>query len=172
MKEWRLNIGNSSNNETYKMINTIDKNEIIDEDAKFLNRYRLCVIEENKCLLHIYWLPKVHKNPRKARFMMAPPKCSLKPVYKSLTAVFKIPFDQIESYNFWTILNNQPVIKSIHNINRNTAASISFFNFSTLRTNISHKYFKANKRDFIVAGGFIVLNGQYKSKNVQLHLQR
>ena len=138
---------------------------------------------QNKCLLHIYWLPKVHKNPRKARFIIAPPKCSLKPISKSLTAVFKIRFNQIESCNFWTILNNQSVIKSIDNINRTTAPSIFSFNFSTFRTNISHNKwskvceiiefcFKANKGDFIVAGDFIVLNGQCKSRNVQLHLQR
>ena len=142
--------------------------------ARFLNRYRLHVNEETKCLPHIYWLPKVHKNPRKARTIKAASKFSLKPVSKFLAAVFKILFLQIESCNnqlsycseintFWIILNNQPAIKSIANINvRTTAASISFFNFSTLRTNISHNKlskvlceitefsFKANKGDFII----------------------
>ena len=30
--------------------------------ASFLIRYSLCVNEEKKCLSHIYWLPKLHKN--------------------------------------------------------------------------------------------------------------
>ena len=60
-----------------------------------------------------------------------------------------------------TFLNNQPVIKSVDDINiRTTTASISSFNFSTLYTNISHNTllkvlceltdfcFKANKEDF------------------------
>ena len=85
--------------------------------TKFLNRYRLYVNEENRCLPHIYWLPKLHKNPTKARFIILALKCFLKPLLASITAFFKILFHQIEDYSnqsqyfveintFWVILNH------------------------------------------------------------------
>ena len=69
----------------------------------------------------------MYKNPRKLQFIIAAANCSLKPVSKPLAAVFKMRFHQTENHNnhlsffseieaFWTILNNQPVIKSIANI--------------------------------------------------------
>ena len=40
----------------------------------------------------------MHKDPTKVRFIIAVPKHSLKPLSKSITAVFKILFYQIQSY--------------------------------------------------------------------------
>ena len=74
----------------------------------------------------------------------------MKPLSKDITKVFKLIFNQIESYNkkchffsgvktFWTIQNNTPVINSINNLNkRNRALSLTTFDFSTLYTNIPH----------------------------------
>ena len=72
---------------------------------------------------------KIAYKAKGVRFILAVPKCSLKPLPKSITAVFKIRFNQIENYNDWrlffsginifgTILNSQPFIKGIHDINR------------------------------------------------------
>ena len=55
--------------------------------------------EENKYLPHIYWSTKLNKNPTKAQFIIYVPKCSLKLISKYVTAVFKILFHEIESYN-------------------------------------------------------------------------
>ena len=48
---------------------------MINKYTWFLNRNCLCVNEENICLPHISWLPKSQKNPRKALFTIAAPKC-------------------------------------------------------------------------------------------------
>ena len=88
------------------MININNKNDLTDKYTKFLIRHRLSVNKENKCLSHIYWLPKFHRNPTKAQFIIAAPKCSQKQLSKSTTVAFKILLHQIESYNrqslyFW-----------------------------------------------------------------------
>ena len=77
---WSITIDNSNNNKTFEMINVISENDIIDTHTRFSNRYRLRVNEENKYLPHIYWLPKLHKNPTKTRLIITAPKCSLKPL--------------------------------------------------------------------------------------------
>ena len=70
----------------------------------------------------------MHKNPVKFRFIIAAPKCSIKPLSKSVTAIFKLFFSQIETYNkkshfysgvktFWVVQNNEPVINSINKLN-------------------------------------------------------
>ena len=42
---------------------------------------------------------KIAYKAKGVRFILAVPKCSLKPLPKSITAVFKIRFNQIENYN-------------------------------------------------------------------------
>ena len=72
-------------------------------------------MKKNKCLPFVYWLPRVHKNPRKARFIIATPKSSLKPVSESLAAVFKMHFHQTENYYNWTRTHNHLVRKQTLN---------------------------------------------------------
>ena len=108
------------------------------------------MIEENKYLPYICWLPKLQKkNATKARFITAAPKCSPKPLSKSVTTVFKMFIHQTDSsnnqsqyvsgINAFRTLNNQPVIKRIDSIYRRTTAvsNLSFY-FSNLHANILH----------------------------------
>ena len=98
----------------------------------------------------IYWLPKLHKSPIKARFIIASKKCSLKKLNKDVTSIFKLAYEQVERYNkksctfsgiktFWVIQNSQPVLSTLNKINtKNNAKTLSSFDFSTLYTNIPH----------------------------------
>ena len=73
---------------------------------------------KKNCLPSIYWIPKLHKNPNKVKFMKAVPECSSKSFSKSIISkTFKLIYNQIETYkkqsnlfsginNFWTNLNN------------------------------------------------------------------
>ena len=150
-----LDIGsNNNNNPTYQQIldkysDTIVRENINDLKKKFKINH---ISDENHCLPKIYWIPKKHKNPSKARFIIASPKCSIKPLSRALTSIFKLFYKQIEAYNlkcqyfsgvksFWVVQfqNNQPVIEAIEKINRrSSASSISTFDFSTLYTKIPH----------------------------------
>ena len=138
-------------NDTYKGVIGKTTEQIVTNHKKDLNgQFKLELDSDNQCLPHIYWLPKMHKNPIKFRFIIAAPKCSVKPLSKSITSIFKLFYKQIEAYNkkcffysgikmFWVIQNNEPVIKSINRINsRSKANCISTFDFSTLYTKIPH----------------------------------
>ena len=135
---------------TYERIDRI-KDGIIEKDcSSLLKKFKLPVPEESKKLPHIYWLPKLHKNPIKFRFIVAAPNCSIKPLGQTITKLFKLFYRQIEKYNnksffysytktFWVTQNNEEVINSIRKLNkRNSVRSMSTFDFSTLYTKIPH----------------------------------
>jgi len=150
IKELGFNDTDPNANNTYNAIEGIQENSIIQRHCNYLSKLKLSVDDTNKCLPNIYWIPKLHKQPSKARFIIAAPKCSLKPLSKAITSVLKLIFAQLQSYNdesrfysginsFWTILNNKPVIHNINMLNkRSKASSISCFDFSTLYTKIPH----------------------------------
>ena len=64
------------------------------------DKFNLEVDEINKKLPNIYWFSKLHKNPTKARFIIATPKCLVKSLSKAVTAVFKLTYKQIGNCNF------------------------------------------------------------------------
>ena len=98
----------------------------------------------------MYWLPKMHKGHIKARFIIASPKSSIKPLSQASTSAFSIFYRQIESYNykcrfflgantFWVVQNNKLITDAINKLNeRNKANSISTFDLSTLYTKLPH----------------------------------
>ena len=43
---------------------------------------------ENHRLPNMYWMPKIHKNPIKARFIIVSPKSSIKPLARTITSIF------------------------------------------------------------------------------------
>ena len=53
----------------------------------------------NDRLPNMYWMPKMHKNPIKARFIIAFPKSSIKSVARTIASIFCLFFRQIETYN-------------------------------------------------------------------------
>ena len=44
---------------------------------------------ENYRLPNMYWMPKMHKNPIKARFIIASPKSSIKLLARTITSIFR-----------------------------------------------------------------------------------
>ena len=61
--------------------------------------YMFNVGEDWHMLPHMYWLPKLHKNPPKPRFIIAAPNCTVKKLSKALTCVLKLFFYQIKRYS-------------------------------------------------------------------------
>ena len=132
-------------NDTYEPISE-SSSDIISSHRIFLSEYEHQMKEGMDCLSSMYWIPKMHKSPVGERFIIASPKCSLKPLLKDATSILKLFQKQIQSYhdkeriwkgvsNFWVIQNNQPVIDRISKINtKKKAATIPTFDFSTLYT--------------------------------------
>ena len=95
-------------------------------------------------------MPKMHKNPIKARFITASPKSSTKPLAGTITSIFRLVFRKIQTYNgkcrfftgvntFWVVQNNKLVIDAMNGLNkRRKATSVSTFDFSTLYTKFPH----------------------------------
>ena len=149
-KEVGLGINNSSN--TYREIHNCDEETIISNNLRdLMSKFGIDNIStENHCLPNMYWMPKLHKTPIKARFIIASPKSSVKPLAKVITSAFRLFYRQIENYNtkcryfsgvntFWVVQNNKPVVDAMLKLNkRNKAKSISTFDFSTLYTKLPH----------------------------------
>ena len=55
--------------------------------------------KEFNCLPCIYWLPKMHKMPFGAKFIIASKKCINKQLSKHVTSAFKLCYDQIDLYH-------------------------------------------------------------------------
>ena len=99
---------------------------------------------ENHRLPIMYWIPKMHKNPIKARFIIASPKSSIKPLARTITSIFCLFFRQLQTCNnkcrfstgvntFWVVQTNKPVIDAMNELNkRRKATSVSTFDFCTL----------------------------------------
>ena len=146
-----LDLNTSNKDKTYIEITEFSKETIINKHKSELkDLFGIDIEESNLVLPGMHWLPKKHKNPSKARFIVAASLCTLKPLARSLTSVFKLFQKQVENYNlkgqffsgvkpFWIIQDKQPVIKAIKNLNkRRCAKSITTFDFSTLYTKIPH----------------------------------
>ena len=84
---------------------------------------------ENHRLPNMYRMPKMHKNSIKARFITASPKCSIKPLARTITSIFRFCFRQIQTYNdkcrsftgvntFWVVQNNKPVTDAMNGLNK------------------------------------------------------
>ena len=147
VKELGLGDGNCTN--TYTLEENLSYDDVIKNNLEDLNaKFGIGNIQlSNHRLPNMYWMPKMHKNPIKARFIVASPNCSIKPLSKAITSAFRLFYRQIESYNnksryftgvnsFWVVQSNKPVFEAINRLNkRKKAKSISTFDFSTLYTN-------------------------------------
>lgn len=59
----------------------------------------------------MYWIPKLHKNPARSRFIIASKICFKKQISKSVSNVFKLIYAQIENF--------QKNAKFLSNCNKN-----------------------------------------------------
>ena len=140
-------IGNG--NSTYeKTSRTVE--DVVEDNMMYSERLGLEVDDREKDLPSMYWIPKMHKDPPGARFIIASKQCVTKKISKSVSSAFKLMFNQIENFHkkakflsnynkFWVIQNPEPVLESIKRINRKKGAkSLATFDFSTLYTKLPH----------------------------------
>ena len=138
-----------SGNETYEKANC-GKEEIVDDNREYSERLGYKLTEKEKELPTMYWIPKMHQKPTKHQFIVASKSCSTKQLSTAVSNTFKLIYRQTENFHryskfdanynkFWVIQNTDPVLASLNKINgKKSAKHISFFDFSTLYTNIPH----------------------------------
>ena len=136
-------------NPTYQLSNA-NKLDIINNNMVLCERYGLELKEQQKSLPIMYWTPKMHYTPSRARFIVSSSKCSTKPLSRIISNTFKCFCDQIRSFHdkskfyknynrFWVINNTKAFIDKLNVINtRKKAKEISTFDFSTLYTKLPH----------------------------------
>lgn len=72
--------------------------------------------------------PKLHKNLTKTRFIIASPKCSVKPFSKAIKNALMLTYRQFENYRFkirlcsgvktrWPVQSNQSLINKLNTLN-------------------------------------------------------
>ncbi len=101
----------------------------------------------------MYWIPKLHKSPYKARFIANSKSCTTTKLSKLLTTCLtaikdhlKRYFDKVYENNginyFWSIKNSNEVLDKFE-AKHHQASSVSSYDFSTLYTTLPHNLIKA-----------------------------
>ena len=140
---------NGNPNPTYSKTNE-KMEDLIDNNVNLCKRFDLNVNPKQHTLPIMYWIPKLHKTPIGARFIVASKTCATKPITEVISRIFKMIFTHIESFHnkslfysnhkkFWVVQNSFPVIEKMNKINsKRNAKNISTFDFSTLYTTLPH----------------------------------
>ena len=148
MKE--LGLSNESSS-TYTRIHNRSPDDIVSLHQKQLKEeFDIDIDDGMKTLPDIYWIPKLHKNPAKFRFIIASKRCTTKTLSKNLSSIFTLFQKQIDTYyakahfysgikSYWIINNRDPVLRAVQKSReRKSAKCVSSFDFSTLYTKIPH----------------------------------
>ena len=85
-----LGLSNNNPSLTYTKIDNSTPSYVVAKNIGNLNKLSFNdILDENICLPKMYCIPKNHKTPMKERFIVASPVCSIKPLTKSLTSLFR-----------------------------------------------------------------------------------
>ena len=147
-----LGINSLQNSETYTLCNK-SPDDIIKKHQKFLSRNGMLITPLHLDLPLIYWIPKLHKSPYKARFIAGSKKCTTKNLSGLLTRALQRVKHQHDLYcqaiyrntginRMWILKNSQLLISDLHDKHIKKVSSISTWDFSTLYTTIPHKQLK------------------------------
>ena len=122
-------------------------------------KFSVCVNEGQDKLPTMYWLPKLHKRPNKARFIANSSSCTTTELSKLLTSCLTATKSQVIKYCetvyetsnknwFWSIKNSGEVLNKLKcRVFR--ATSLSTYDFSTLYTTLPHNLIKEKLLDLI-----------------------
>ena len=119
IKKLRINPdGVSNNTDTYNMDDIID-HITVDEHSEFLQKHlKPKVSQNNKVLSSTHWIPKLHKNPTKARFVIISWISLLKPLRKLIISVFQTMYQTFQDYShkfcYFSGLNTLWTVFKVH----------------------------------------------------------
>ena len=148
--------------------------EVLDNHKSVLTSFRIQTTDEELDLPYIYWIPKMHKNPYKHRFIAGSSKCSTKPLSILLTKLPTHIKQCLQKYcetsysrsgvnQMWIIKNSKELLEHLQSPNFNHITSIKSFDFSTLYTTIPHQKLKSRLAT-IIRNSFIHKNGNRRYK--------
>ena len=133
-------IGNS----TYVPCHKSLQNIISEHQEVLVNNFSIKCKEVNLSIPRLFWIPKLHKNPYKSRFIAGAKQCSNKQLSVIVNSGFQVVREQFRKYclaieknsgmnTFWSINYTLEFFDRIRCLN---IRSVEVFNFSTLFTNL------------------------------------
>ena len=112
-------------------------------------KFSVCVNEGQDKLPTMYWLPKLHKRPYKARFIANSSSCTTTELSKLLTSCLTETVYETSNKNwFWSIKISSEVLGKLK-CTGFRATSLSTYDFSTLYTTLPHNLIKEKLLDLI-----------------------
>ena len=117
------------------------------------------ISENQETLPMLYWLPKLHKQPYKSRFIANSGSCTTAELSKLLTSCLTAIKNSLIKYcdpcyerdginRFWSIKNSNEVLNKL-NSKGFKASTLSTYDFSTLYTTLPHHLIKDKLIDLI-----------------------
>ena len=83
--------------ETYEEADR-SRDEIIDDNRTYSEKLGYTLSKKELDLPTMYWIPKIHKNPIKHRFIIASKSCSTKQLSTAVSNTFKLIHHQTENF--------------------------------------------------------------------------
>ena len=158
MKE--LGIASSSTiNPTYEA-QDITADEVIRNHATTLDDlFDITLHQKEKSLPQMYWIPKLHKTPYKARFIAGSRTCTTTKLSKLITNCLKLVKSHCIAYcktildrtgvnSMWIINNSLDVLRTLEE-KRLSLNKVSTWDFSTLYTSLPHAKLKLQLHDLL-----------------------
>ena len=116
--------------------------------------------EEDIDLPKLYWIPKLHKNPYKQRYIAGSAKCSTKPLSLILTRILTALKEGLQKYcdtayarsgvnQMWILKNSKELLENLKAQSLHSVNSIKSFDFCTLYTTIPHDKLKSKLKEII-----------------------
>ena len=116
--------------------------------------------EEDIDLPKLYWIPKLHKNPYKQRYIAGSAKCSTKPLSQILTRILTAVKEGLQKYcgtayaisgvnQMWILKNSKELLENLKAQSLHSVNSIKSFDFSTRYTTIPHDKLKSKVKEII-----------------------
>ena len=140
-------------NPTYNLT-AMSKDEILQNHHSVMLTFGISLPEEDIDLPKLYWIPKLHKNPYKQRYIAGSAKCSTKPLSQILTRIQNAVKEGLQKYcdtayarsgvnQMWILKNSKELLENLKAQSLHSVNSIKSFDFSTLYTTIPHDKLKS-----------------------------
>ena len=158
MEELGINSGTNLNSTYINQVNTAD--ELIQTHVTTLaDVFDIKLQQKEKNLPQIYWIPKVHKTPYKARFIAGSHSCTTTRLSKLITECPKLVRSHCTAYcktnlertgvnSMWIINNSLDVICALEE-KQLSPIHVSIWDFSTLYTSLPNARLKNQLHDLL-----------------------
>ena len=172
-----LGLNSLPGNPTYNLTD-FSASEVLDNHKSVLTSFGIETSDDELDLPYIYWIPKMHKNPYKHRFIAGSSQCSTKPLSILLTKLLTHIKQGLQKYcetaysrsginQMWILKNSKELLEHFKSPAFNHVTSIKSFDFSTLYTTIPHQKLK-ERLTSIIRNAFIFKNGNRRYKYLVL----